>query len=281
MKREFSKREIIFSFIIFDLILCIVIVAIWRAETTSELLNQISLGSSIASILLALLAIGYAFIQSRDASQQNISTQIMLDKINEKLEQVKVVKDELNLYRGEVASFREDSKTHTTSLLESLKEFSNGELSQALRKSNATDAVVEKVEEYEGRLNRVIDILNRELLETMEVLTKKSLGGSASIFNNDGTLNSNFAAELTFNEPIENATLQTELTNYVNDTLETIYPGITLAALVVVDNEDTNNKIVLLILVYNQVVLSTTVKDVLNRVGVFGKVFTLKDLKRF
>lgn len=95
---KITKKDIIFGFIIFYLVTIIVLVFIWRAGDNQELINQISLGASISSILLALVAIIYAYFQTNNSSQQNTLVQQTLLKITEKVETIGLVRQEMEMF---------------------------------------------------------------------------------------------------------------------------------------------------------------------------------------
>ncbi|MEF7438282.1 hypothetical protein V4V36_13550 [Paenibacillus lautus] len=95
---KFTKKDIIFGFMIFYLITIIILVFMWRAGDNQELINQISLGGSISSILLALVAIIYAYFQTNESSQQNTLVQQTLLKITEKVETIGLVRQEMEMF---------------------------------------------------------------------------------------------------------------------------------------------------------------------------------------
>jgi len=105
LKEKISKRDLIFGFIIIQLIEAVILVSVWRADA-GVLINQISLGSSIASIILAFLAIIYAFIQSNEATRNSFSMQEILKTISNKVAELSRIEDTLTLLRNDMISSR-------------------------------------------------------------------------------------------------------------------------------------------------------------------------------
>ncbi|WP_405117865.1 hypothetical protein MHB43_20325 [Paenibacillus sp. FSL H8-0317] len=75
---------------------------------SSEVVNVISISAGIASIVLAMAAIIYAFYQSRESSKQNRMVQDALIKISAKVEEVGAIKAELSVFRNENSSMMAD-----------------------------------------------------------------------------------------------------------------------------------------------------------------------------
>lgn len=112
--KNVTRKDIIFGFITFDLIGFICFLIVWKLGTTQDIVNQLSLASSISSILLALVAIIYAYMQTNETSRQNMQVQDALNKITEKVESVVLI-------RNEFESFREDNKLNNESMIKQIE----------------------------------------------------------------------------------------------------------------------------------------------------------------
>lgn len=112
--RNLTKRELIFIFVIIQLVLiCGGLLAAYffgRVTDTTAIVNQISLVSSFTSIILALVAIIYAFFQSYSSSKQNQMLYGTLGKINQKIK-------ELVSLKTDVADLKNDLTTQLASVL--------------------------------------------------------------------------------------------------------------------------------------------------------------------
>lgn len=95
VKKEYITKKDLFYIILF-LTFALVLVFSWRAGGMSILVNQISLVGSVSSILLALIAIGYAFFQANNSSWENRQMLDTLSRVNEKVEELGDIKDELS-----------------------------------------------------------------------------------------------------------------------------------------------------------------------------------------
>jgi len=80
---KFSKKELVAWFIIFDLICIIIGLITWKFSSAKEIIDQVSFAAGICSILLALLAIVYAFFQSNNSSEQYSFLRANINKIEQ------------------------------------------------------------------------------------------------------------------------------------------------------------------------------------------------------
>ncbi|NIK67953.1 hypothetical protein [Paenibacillus sp. BK720] len=156
-----TKRELIYWFIIFDLILLITGALTWKFKNSQDVINQISLVSSISSILLALVAIVYAFFQSQDSSKQSGQLQNTLMKINDKIEELTEIKDELRSIKDEFYSFRADSKSDIAQIHTLLEE----------QKDILTNDVINKLKEKQVDIPEEIENDVKNEVTTKEYLS--------------------------------------------------------------------------------------------------------------
>lgn len=79
----FSKKELLSWFVIFDLICVIIGLLTWRFSSFQEIVDQVTFAAGVSSILLALLAIVYAFLQSNMSLDQYAFLRANLTKIDQ------------------------------------------------------------------------------------------------------------------------------------------------------------------------------------------------------
>jgi hypothetical protein len=106
--KELTKREMILIFVIIQFIIVTGLLAaafiLTKVLDTQDIINQISLVSSITSIILALVAIIYAFFQNYSSSQQSGLLHEMLTKINQKIEELVSLKTDVANLRSDLAN---------------------------------------------------------------------------------------------------------------------------------------------------------------------------------
>jgi hypothetical protein len=98
-----SKKDIIYWFIIFDLVIFLIglIVFIVFNEVTDPkiIIDLISFSSSVASILLAIVAIIYAFLQTNESSRHNTIIKANIDKLDSKMSEFISIKQDFETFR--------------------------------------------------------------------------------------------------------------------------------------------------------------------------------------
>ncbi|SDZ00548.1 hypothetical protein [Thermoactinomyces sp. DSM 45892] len=102
-----EKKDLIYLFLAIDLILILIAVVVWKYSDAQLLVDQISFGSSIASIILAVVAMIYAFFQTQEASSQNAIVQEALYKISSQVDELNAIRDEINSFRLEQVAMKE------------------------------------------------------------------------------------------------------------------------------------------------------------------------------
>jgi hypothetical protein len=94
-----SKKDIVYGFVILILIATIITVIVWRTGNNAALVNQLSLTGSLTSIVLAFLAIIYAFLESRSSANENEKIKNTLNNINAKVIELDRISEELGYIR--------------------------------------------------------------------------------------------------------------------------------------------------------------------------------------
>lgn len=103
----FTKKDYIYWNIF--LMLTIVLLLVWKWSNQQELTNQISLVGSVSSILLALVAIGYAFFQTQRNSNENNIMLNTLMKINDEINKLESVNNSLGNINKDLINLKESS----------------------------------------------------------------------------------------------------------------------------------------------------------------------------
>lgn len=120
-KKEYIQKKDLFYIIVF-LVFALVLLFSWRAGDISVLVNQISLVGSVSSILLALIAIGYAFFQANNSSWENRQMLDTLGRVNEKVEELGNIKDEMLIIKDELSNFKETSNDGMSNMMEAISD---------------------------------------------------------------------------------------------------------------------------------------------------------------
>jgi uncharacterized membrane protein len=105
---------IILTFIIIDLVVVLITLATWRAKDSQQIINEVSLWSGLASIILAIVAIGFAFLQSYQSTKQSVEVYNALEKINEKVKEISIIKSQVIEIRENLTLKGDISKKTTT-----------------------------------------------------------------------------------------------------------------------------------------------------------------------
>lgn len=103
----FTKKDYIY-WIIF-LMFLIILLLVWKWSNEQQLTNQISLVGSVSSILLALVAIGYAFFQTQRNSNENNNMLNTLIKINDQINKLESVNNSLNNIKKDLVTIQKES----------------------------------------------------------------------------------------------------------------------------------------------------------------------------
>jgi Na+-transporting NADH:ubiquinone oxidoreductase subunit NqrC len=113
MKRDFPEKKDLVYWLLILLIFISVVVA-WRTRDPSLLINQISLGSTFLSILLAVVAIFFSIVQSNQSSRESNKTLKELNNLTTQIVSLNSIKDDLskvvNEYQNAIISFNSKSE---------------------------------------------------------------------------------------------------------------------------------------------------------------------------
>lgn len=147
--RKIRRIDIFYWFLIIDLIVVVIAVLAWRAKNATEIINAVSVGSGMASILLALVAIVYAFLQTESSSRQNSNLQSTLSHINQKVHELGVIKDDLTSMKTELVSFRDLSTTQNENVLDLISKLQKQDMS-------SVEGTIEKLREKKVDISETV-----------------------------------------------------------------------------------------------------------------------------
>jgi hypothetical protein len=171
--KKITKKDIIYWFIISDLVLImigmIVAFVFIKVPEPSLIIDQISFASSITSIMLAVIAIVYAFLQTNETSRQNTIVTSNLEKLDSKVTEFITIKQDFQVFResdipnmnttiGEIKNdlyrFREEIKANPIQISE---EKENGDANQQLsdRVNEYQEKMLNQLADFEYKLNEI------------------------------------------------------------------------------------------------------------------------------
>lgn len=168
--REYIQKKDLFYIIVF-LALALILVFSWRAGGISILVNQISLVGSVSSILLALIAIGYAFFQANNSSWENRQMLETLGRVNKKVEELGDIKDEMLIIKDELSTLRESSNDGMSNVMAAISDLPDklnfdGVL-EILKEQGITissEAAISLKEKYQEKLNSEVNKLKKKVI---------------------------------------------------------------------------------------------------------------------
>lgn len=179
-KSNFIQKVIMWNVIILLLLLLIGMIAIFVTGYTSNgevLIDQISFASSLSSIILAIMAMIYAFLQAKESSQQSLQVNSSLEKIDGKIIELVTIKDEVSLLRS---IFEEQSEwiNNSTEELENILIDFKGATEKKPKENE--DELQRKIEDIEAKLNKIQESKKK----TGELMNPLLLGENSELFGN-------------------------------------------------------------------------------------------------
>ncbi|WP_134705105.1 hypothetical protein [Ammoniphilus sp. YIM 78166] len=161
-RRTFPEKKD-FIYWIIGLVIAFILSITWRGGDNTILVNQISLASGFASIILAVVAIIYAFYQSKTSSEKDVLVQSVLIKIRDKV-------DELEVISHQLTSLQESWQSSSSNMLGVMQEMnaSIGSLSSEVRAIYENEADIgdkTKLETVLDKLERMQNDLNKTVIK--------------------------------------------------------------------------------------------------------------------
>lgn len=217
-KKNFIQKVIMWNVIVILALLLLGMITIFTKGIMIEgkvLIDQISFASSLTSIILAIMAMIYAFFQARESSQQNVQVQSSLNKIDDKVfelftmkEDVSSLKKDIELQSEGVSSSISDIKEVIGEIKETAGELKTPDATEYNQKISAVEKKIDQLEKKnifvtaKGKSNRGTNTLpntyNQETLmkfyeaalkynkmnEAVKKLDSNQLAKLAQLYNN-------------------------------------------------------------------------------------------------
>lgn len=187
-KSNFIQKVIMGNVIIILLLLLMGMIAIFVTGYTTNgkvLIDQISFASSLASILLAIMAMVYAFFQAKESSQQSLQVNSSLEKIDGKIIELVTIKDEISSLRSILEEQSEWINNSTEELENIVIDFKG--TTEKNPKENK-DELQRKIEDIEAKLNKIQE--NKKKTEGLinPLLLGENIQLNGNISNDQDTL---------------------------------------------------------------------------------------------
>ncbi|MBH0346349.1 hypothetical protein BK731_16710 [Bacillus thuringiensis serovar muju] len=162
-KKNFIQKVIMWNVIVILALLLLGMITIFTTGIMTEgkvLIDQISFASSLTSIILAIMAMIYAFFQARESSQQNVQVQSSLNKIDDKVfelftmkEDVSSLKKDIELQSEGVSSSISDIKEVIGEIKETASELKTPDATEYNQKISAVEKKVNQLEKENQIVN--------------------------------------------------------------------------------------------------------------------------------
>ncbi|MCR8633479.1 hypothetical protein [Paenibacillus radicis (ex Xue et al. 2023)] len=151
-----DKKDMTYWIIILSIF--IVVISTWRTGDPGMLANQLSLGGTLLSIVLAVIAIIFSFVQSSDSSRQSIEMVDKFSQVTSKIESLNVISH--NLLKQNEKQFAKIKQVEKFTL-----DFTENVKSLDIQDYKiGTEDVVKEVKELQNNyINKVKSIYNNEL----------------------------------------------------------------------------------------------------------------------
>lgn len=157
-KKNFIQKVIMWNVIVILALLLLGMITIFTTGIMiggKVLIDQISFASSLTSIILAIMAMIYAFFQARESSQQNVQVQSSLNKIDDKVFELFTMKEDVSSLKKDIELQSEGVSSSISDMKEVIEEIK--ETAGELKTPNATEynqkisAVEKKIDQLEKK----------------------------------------------------------------------------------------------------------------------------------
>lgn len=164
MKAEWTNRDwkwligLLIGIISILIIIIIGIIAV-RLSDNIEIVNVISIGAGLVSMVLGIVAIIYAFIQSRESGEQNRQLNVNLNKIDNRIYTLDEIIKDMKIVKNKIEQFKISSEDNFNNLAYLITNTINSAKYEELGNDN--------------ELKRDIDIIYEELYNVLDELTPR------------------------------------------------------------------------------------------------------------
>ncbi|MCZ1180400.1 hypothetical protein EIJ82_01765 [Alkalihalobacillus clausii] len=153
-----SKKD--FSYWIIILGAVIIFLFVWRINEHEEVVNQISLVGSVSSILLALIAIAYAFFQTNSTQLESKKMLELLEKLDSKVDELEEIKLGLSNIEGEFSSFKKNSQDQSSKIFNAIQGLDISPIIEKVLNTSLTSENKEYLEKvYKDQVNSKVNSL--------------------------------------------------------------------------------------------------------------------------
>lgn len=207
--KEYSNKKYLtnkdFVYWIIYLSSIIVFLLVWKWDDEQQLTNQISLVGSVSSILLALVAIGYAFFQSQTSSKENNLMLQTLLKINNEIDKLETVNNSLSSLRIDFSNMKDESSIFQGKIEDTLKN---------LKVSLKDESWLDSVETESGE--KISNDLKEKLKENYTSHIERNLEKAFQVDNEMMAYTLSYIYNLNIGEKIDEKKLKKYLTEKLN-----------------------------------------------------------------
>ena len=131
-----------------------------------------SFASNMISIILAIVAIIYAFIESKKSSEYNLQQQNTLHEIDKKVLELENVVKEVELIRNNILDLKVNSEGKYNLIINSIETFKN-KLDKYLSEINTQSQDNNNFNEVKEKLNSDFLIMKEQLIDALDQLTPR------------------------------------------------------------------------------------------------------------
>jgi DNA-directed RNA polymerase sigma subunit (sigma70/sigma32) len=134
--------------------------------------DYISFASTIVSIILAIIAIQYAFLESKKASESNTQLQNILHEIDSRVLQLGQAISEIEKMKKELMNLKNDSKLNFDNLLNEFQNYHNisSKIFEELRKEDTKNPEIDKIE---MKFNKEFELIKFNLTLALSTLANE------------------------------------------------------------------------------------------------------------
>jgi RNA polymerase sigma factor (sigma-70 family) len=157
---------------LFGILIGIIIILVTAILSKYNLGEYFSFASSMVSIILAIIAIIYAFMESNKSSESNRHSQNVLHEIDKKVLELGDLLTEIEKMKNELVAFKNDSKSNFDNILDILQNYQNVS-SQIFKELKEDDTGNSYIDEIEKKFNKEFEIIKSSLSLAISTLSNE------------------------------------------------------------------------------------------------------------
>ncbi|MBP2635536.1 MAG: hypothetical protein H6Q72_1443 [Firmicutes bacterium] len=179
---QFTRKELLAWFVIIDLVAVTVGIAAWKFSQAQEVVDQIGFASSLASIIMAALAIIYAFFQTNASTEQNTLLQLNVQKIGEQVNALSGISTEIAQFRSNfdermkiVTSLKDEYLQSNKSIQDSINTIA--EITNKLGSVDKNDELIDQIKQEVTKLYNNNQLQNEKFKNNLSSFAYITPGG--------------------------------------------------------------------------------------------------------